>query len=356
LGVSMDGPVGVRASFEDSLTGTNPTIKELALSFTFGDYLLETGLLKLSWGVGDASHVVDVVNPFDYSNGLTGDIESLKQATPMVHLVKYFDNSSLEAVLNLGFVPGAMATTGRWSLLPASFAATTFSAPDTKTLSYLQGGTRYRLQSDILDFGLIYYTGFWPQAGYTNIALPSLSSADIVYTRYNLFGYEASKLVGNFTFFTEGGYFLSEDTDGTIAELYNSRLEYLGGVSYTDPVTQTFLSATYQGHYSLQFDKTSVSPFDVEKLQADNGKAYGNIINLAFDMPFMRELLKLTLGMTYQLETKGYMMLGSLTYTVKDNLEAYAKAFVYGSVDGTSSMFNTWKDNDYIQVGMKAWF
>lgn len=356
LGISLDGPVGVRASFEENLLGTSPTIKELALSITFADYLLESGLLKLAWGVGDASHVVDVANPYDYSNGLSDDLQSLKQATPMVRLLRYFDNSSLEAVVSLGFVAGTMATSGRWSLLPTSFSATTFTSPDTKTLSYLQGGARYRMQSDILDFALIYYTGYWPQAGYMNIALPSLATADIAYTRYNMFGFEASKLVGNFTFFAEGAYFLSDDADGTKAELYNSRLEYLGGVSYQDPVSQAFLSATYQGHYTLQFDKTSTSAFDVEALQADDGKAYGNIINLAFDMLFMRDLMKLTLGGTYQMESQGYVLLGSLTYTVRDNLEAYAKAFVYGSGDGKSSMFNTWKDNDYIQIGMKAWF
>ncbi len=393
MSLSLSGSVGVTVGlyfndqvFSEQLLNVNlladsPSFKsEAALSFdaqqnklkadtisvtSFFDWgLIEAGLLKEEWGSGDGVHVVDVLNAFDYSKGLSDDIFSMKRAEFMVTSTIYKDQSSLQLYMKPTFTPGlaSMEESGdRWSLLPqlpAGYSPLTINTPKTDSLEYAQFGARGRTSIGGADLGLLYYNGHMAQPGFSPV---SATAVDIVYTPYQLIGAETTYILGQFTFMAEGGYMLSKDTAGTDATLYNSKWVYLGGVSYLEPTSQLYVALMYNGHYIQNFDQVEINAtpptgFDVDMSQAFDNKAYGNTLTLAMEMPLFRERVNVRLGATYQIETEGYALLPSIGWQVSDDLRLECKAVVYGSFGSKDSLFKTWDDNDYLTIGITHFF
>ncbi|HOE85220.1 MAG TPA: hypothetical protein PLK91_08410, partial [Sphaerochaeta sp.] len=96
---------------------------------------------------------------------------------------------------------------------------------------------------------------------------------------------------------------------------------------------------------------------DVDYLASFNGKAYQNNFTLAMEYPFMQEKLKARVAGTFQLESLGFAVMGSLTYDLDDAVEVFAKTTVYGTFDeDRTGLYNTWKKNSQVQLGVRAWF
>jgi len=50
-------------------------------------------------------------------------------------------------------------------------------------------------------------------------------------------------------------------------------------------------------------------------------------------------------------------VMGSLTYDLDDAVEVFAKTTVYGTFDeDRTGLYNTWKKNSQVQLGVRAWF
>ncbi|MBI9094976.1 MAG: hypothetical protein JEY71_08860 [Sphaerochaeta sp.] len=321
---------------------------------------IKAGLLKEEWGSGDGVHVVDVLNAFDYSKGISDDIFSMKRAEFMVTSTIYKDQSSLQLYLKPTYTPGlaSMEKTGdRWSLLPANFSTLTINdPPKTDSLEYVQFGARGRTSIGGADLGLLYYKGHMAQPGFKPEAATPPNYIDTVYTPYQLFGSEATYILGQFTFMAELGYMLSKDTKGTDPTLYNSKWVYLGGVSYLEPTSQLYLSIMYNGHFIEHYALFKNNPLDVDYGQAFDNKAYGNTLTFAMEMPLFRERVHVRLGSTYQIETEGFALLPSLRWQVSDDLKLECKAVIYGTLGSKASLFKTWEDNDYLTIGMTHYF
>lgn len=379
VGVYFDDQVFSEQLLRLNLLADNPSFtSEAALSFDaqagkvsadtisitlFFDWgLIQAGLLKEEWGSGDGVHVVDVLNAFDYSKGLSDDLFSMKKAEFMLTSTIYKNQSSLQLYLKPTFTPGFvnMDKDDRWSLRPAGTPLTTsFTVPKTDASEYAQFGARGRTSIGSTDLGLLYYKGHMEQPGFKP---DTTSPGDMiyVYTPYQFFGVETTYILGQFTLMAEGGYMLSKDKEGTDATLYNSKWVYLGGVSYLEPTSQVYVALMYNGHYIEHFDEiqtnAATAPYylDVDAKQTFNNKAYGNTLTLAFEMPLFRERVNVRLGATYQIETEGYALLPSLRWNVSDDLHLVCKAVVYGGTK--DSLFRTWDDNDYLSVGITHYF
>nr|WP_321261686.1 hypothetical protein [uncultured Sphaerochaeta sp.] len=360
--------LGLSVDYEDEAYRTKATLaydamtnilsaEHLSISLYWGNQTLATGWMTHPWGSASLSHVVDVLNAQDLSKGIIDDLEAMKQRELMLSLTTYWDRSSLDIVLKPGFLPTSLENTGIWSLIPAQFASVTLQEEETESLEKFGGGARYRIQSSAIDLGLLYFNGYWPQSGYTNITYdPStfaITGADTIHTRYQLIGLESSSLFGPFTLALEGGFFLSEDTEGSEAGLYNSKWAYLAELSYTHSASGTFLAVAYQGYYVLHFPS---SPMDVDVLSSYGGKAYANTIIAAAEAKFFREKLTCRVAGTYQVESTGYLLLASATYALRDNLSCFLKTTWYGSIETKESIYHTWDANDSLQIGLKAWF
>lgn len=327
--------------------------QELSLSLFFGQTTLKAGLMRHSWGTADTAHVVDIVNGRDLRNGIVDDLELMKRPDWMLTLSTYFENGALDLVVKPGFNPSNISMDGKYSMIPSSLipAGTPINKPDTHNIKNTSAGARYRFLFDPVDIGVIYYTGYFHDPGFST----SLAGIDLLYTRYHFMGLASSYFLEPFTLAVEGGMFFSEDKDGTDIGLYNSKAVYLAELSYTNPNNSLFVALNYQGQYVFNFVDSDTT--DVDYLASFNGKAYQNNFTLAVEYPFMREKMKARVAGTFQLESLGYAVMGSLTYDLDDAVEVFAKTTVYGTFDeDRTGLYNTWKENSQVQLGVRAWF
>jgi hypothetical protein len=178
------------------------SIDEAYLRAFYGDFNIEGGLRKLTWGKADTLGPLDVINPLDYTDlSNMADVQSIKLARPLLHASYGFGNfSKVEGVFVPWFEGARFSQDGRWAPLqvtkmagniegkirsdmtammggmPPAFAPLLAAIPnpiegipaidqgdilpDTSTLEYVQGGIRFTTTIGPSDFGLQYYTGF----------------------------------------------------------------------------------------------------------------------------------------------------------------------------------------------------
>jgi hypothetical protein len=366
-----------RAFAEVSYDSTQKSLEaqEISLSLFLGPVTLKAGLMRHSWGTADTAHVVDIVNGRDLRRGIVDDLELMKHPDWMLTLTTYGENSAFDMVVKPGFNPSLVAMdNSRFSMLDegmlAEIAAGNIDIPEfpsTHNLSDISIGARYRFIFDPIDVGFMYYYGFFHDPGFS-IKMKFTPSYDLVpdniesiqYTRYQLIGIASSYFFSPFTLAVEGGMFLSEDKDGTDFGLYNSKLVYLAELSYTNPNNSFFIALNYQGQMVLNYYPVPdpADPYlDVDLAASFNQVPYQNNFTLAMEYPFMRERMKVRVAATYQMESMGFMALGSLTYDLDDAVEVFAKSTLYGTFDKERmGLYNTWKENSQIQVGVRAWF
>ncbi len=373
-----------RAVAEISYDSTLQSLEaqELSLSLFFGQTTLKAGLMRHSWGIADTAHVVDIVNGRDLRKGIVDDLELMKRPDWMLTLTTYVENGAVDLVVKPGFNPSYVPMDGRYSMVDsmkdsmktmiAQGVLDGFLNPpsidiediniktDTHNIKNISAGARYRFLFDPVDIGVMYYTGYFHDPGFmaslSGVSPPfDLTGIDLLYTRYHFMGFASSYFLEPFTFALEGGVFLSEDKDGTDTSLYNSKAAYLAELSYTNPNNSFFAALNYQGQYVFNF--VDSDPLDVDNLASFNGKAYQNNFTLAMEYPFMQEKLKARVAGTFQLESLGFAVMGSLAYDLDDAVEVFAKTTIYGTFDeDRTGLYNTWKENSQIQLGVRAWF
>ncbi|NCC63360.1 MAG: hypothetical protein EOM15_01730 [Spirochaetia bacterium] len=329
----------------------------LSLSLFLGSVHLKGGIFTHPWGSATLMHSVDILNAQDLRNGILDDLEAMKRPEAMISLSFYGETGTLDLILKPGFTPTYLQKEGRYALLPAQFATATLQEMNTNTLKNIGGGARYTIRHRWLDIGLLYFNGYNPQPGFENIVFDPNTFAptgvDLIYTRYELFGIQSNMVKGPWNLALEGGFFLSEDREGTDLGRYNSKWTYLAEISYTDEKTNAFYALAYQGHYILAFPS---NPLAVDMMASYGGKPYANTVAMAFEIPLKREKVTLRLGGTYQIESKGYVLLGSVAYAISDDIELFTKGTLYGSASNIDSLYKSWKDNDSLTIGLKAWF
>lgn len=391
--------------------------KILSISTFFEGGHVEAGLLKKEWGSGDGVHVVDVLNAPDYRNGISDDPLEMKMSEPMIVASARFKDTTVEAVYKPMLIPMVAATPdsgSRWMMpnpmesiapqaiglltntllgvkpnhylvsnnkLPVilnNFVVEEPSPDELSTLNNSQWGARVKTILGPVDVGIIYYNGFYTspsfEMDFASLAL-SLEEIDqndklneflsnptkikLEFTRAQLFGAEATVVVGPLTFMLEGGFWLSEDYKGHKPARYNNKAVYLAGVGFTIPKTSAYMSFTYNGEYIMNFpDGSNFMDADyLQSLVSSNGKAYMNTLTAAFELPLARERVNLRLAGTYQIETKGYLVMPSVSWSVVDELLVKAAGRFYGTFDDSiGSMFSEWKDNSTLTVGISYLF
>lgn len=340
-------------------------IEELYLKTYFPFGYLEGGYIKTEWGKGDGDHVIDPLNPLDNSKGIHLDLNKMKSSEILARFGFYlWEFGLLELVYKPFFTPMEFDYTGRWKVFDRSILPghENIVLPDTHTLRYGQAATRATFTAGALDLGLMYYYGFMTETGYKITS--TLTGADpgnpahytpqanIAYTRAHLFGMEAAWALGLFTMRAELGYWLTEDLNGNAAELYNNRLVYLGGLDFTIPKINLFLSAQLKGSYVFHFDGLAIS--DADMMASFSDTAYSNTILSTVELPFLQDKMKLRLSGLLQIETVGYMVAFSYYWTILDDLELSVSTKIFGG--SNDSAYQRWDKNDSISMAMKYFF
>ncbi|MHB9291945.1 hypothetical protein Holit_01033 [Hollandina sp. SP2] len=155
-------------------------IDDAYLRIYAGDFDIEGGLRKLTWGKADRAGPLDVINPLDYSDlsrfiDNLNDAMTLKIARPLVHISWSIGSfSKLEGVFVPYYEGYRFAESGRWtpaqienlaaqlSNLPGGITVAENKA-DISTLDYAQAGLRFTTTIGSSDFGIQYYYGRLPR-------------------------------------------------------------------------------------------------------------------------------------------------------------------------------------------------
>ncbi|MDD3366233.1 MAG: hypothetical protein PHS67_03100 [Sphaerochaetaceae bacterium] len=362
----------------------------LSITTYFEGGRIEVGRLKKEWGSGDGVHVVDVLNAPDYRNGIVDDTLAMKVAEPMLLTTALVKGTTFEIAFKPMLIPmlSEEDPNGRWFMLskeqqtkmatmlgaPADPLRVDLQTPDKEDLAKLskaQYGARVTRTMGPFDLGLIYYNGYYYEPGYdfsayvpgnpyASPATPPSGTIKIDFTRAQLFGAEATFITGPLTFMAEGGFWLSEDMKGTEMGKYNNKWVYLAGVGLLVPGTSTYATLTYNGHYIMDYDDGPLAALNADNMQAAQssaGKRYMNTLTAAMEIPLARDTVVIRLAGTYQIETHGYALLPSVTWNITDDLVFKANARVFGSIGGgKESIFETWKDNDALKLGISYLF
>ena len=161
----------------------------------------------------------------------------------------------------------------------------------------------------------------------------------------------------------EGGFILSEDFKNEDPAKYSTKAVAVAELSYTEPKTSFFASVAYQGQYIFGDMEPSVDQTTLDiTIPVDyiasflNDNSYSSSVAVAFEMPLMRERLKVRMAATYGIENRSLVALGSLSYEINDSLSVYARGAYYDGFGDKQSLFKNWENNSSITIGMNAWF
>jgi hypothetical protein len=279
-GSHADGVINLklRPDFEDP--SRILSLDEAYVRAFFGNFTVEGGLRKLTWGKADSLGPLDVINPLDYSDlTVMSDLQAIKIARPLIRLsygIGAF--TRIEGVFVPWFEGHRFARSGRWTpaqvtdlqnavsgqLMPQ--IASHFTSPaaisppsidpaqisvDTSTLEYAQGGLRFTTTVGSSDIGVQYYSGFFPRPAVIlkeqsvrelvykiatagsdpgrNAILAGLNPRDlfdIAYTRYHQIGVDYARVIAGFNLRGELAANLTEDLKGDNGLVYNPSLAW----------------------------------------------------------------------------------------------------------------------------------
>jgi hypothetical protein len=357
----------VNADNLDSEITKEDLVNELFLRSFFSFGYLDLGLFKTEWGKGDGIHVLDPLNPLDQSNGISSDINEMKRSELMVKMNLYVGNNGmLELVYKPYFHPieTAPLATDRWNVKDLSVLPNMQTPPDTESPAYSQTAVRLTTALGIFDLGGMYYYGYMTEPGYkftTTLTGPDpynpadyTTTTDLTFTRAQLLGLETAWALGPFTFRAEGGYWLTEDSKGEEAHLYNNRAVWLAGFDIMIPGTQFFLSIQEFGSYVLNFDNSDSADVDLGKSYKDN--ALSNTLLAALEGSLYQDKMKIRLAGLYLFEANGYMILPTYTWKIEDDLELSISGQIFGGDDEGPNPYYAWDDNDNISCSLKYIF
>ncbi|MDR1108752.1 MAG: hypothetical protein LBL19_06930 [Spirochaetaceae bacterium] len=269
LGTNADGHINLnlRPVFDGAASPIE--IDEAYVRAYFGPLCVEGGLRKLTWGrTADTLGPLDVINPLDYRE-LTRitDIQRRKIARPLVHASYGFgDFSKLEAVFIPWFEGHRFADEGRWAPLRAVelrdqmsrgaidwlyassppglpketielaiidyvYPPIILTPPDTRILSYAQGGLRFTTTWASSDWGVQYYFGRLPRPavifeGLKDFWHSYMMTPLVAYTPYHQIGVDYAGSLAGFKVRAEFAAHITKDLSGDDGAVHNPFLAW----------------------------------------------------------------------------------------------------------------------------------
>ncbi len=394
-------------------------IDELTLESYFGNFVVQTGKMKVVWGKGDKLHAVDNFNANNYTDFLIPDYIDRRLAEPMVRVlynvpkdVGPFSSSRFEFVWTPFMTADRYASSGKWvpaqvkslksqltsiagsQIVKAGATAATaatsgseealFQAqalytamlsnssgladnlyPDTNQLKYMQAGARFTTTTGSLDWGVSYYAGRNKKASF------DYSKVDSFVTTYLTTGEadDDDKFI-DYDFLQVFGLEAAK-TFGA----YNFRLE--GAYNLTkdtagdDPTVQnnsvawvagfdrdlplSELNVNVQGQGKYILNHDKIN--DNGSLDTENG-TYENDIKLVVNVSdsWNHGKVKPEVSAVYGFQHFDLIVMPKITWYVSDGLEFSAKGLYMTSYKSDRTEFEGWSNNGFVQLGAKYTF
>jgi hypothetical protein len=325
------------------------SIDEGYLQAYFGDFELEGGLRKLTWGKADSMGPLDVINPYDYSNLTTlTDSMEMKVAQPLIHgSYRVGSFSKIEAVILPWFSPHRFAAEGRWAQ-SASLLPITEPDPDVlSTLDYFQAGARFTTTIGSADLGAQYFYGRMYQPA-TKVVFISFvpSGIAIDYNRYHQIGVDYAQVLAGFNLRVELAANITEDLSGDDGGIYNPSIAWSLGF---DRDLVWGINLNLQCNESIRLMDDEVQVFDTEA----GSDITSTLITASLSKKFLRDELEVKTAAVWDIENGAALIMPGIVWTSDDVAVEFSGGIFAGNDEG---LFGQFQDNSFIRVGLKYTF
>jgi len=322
----------------------------------YDKFNLAAGFMKVVWGKGDDVHVIDVLNPMDYTDFINPDYIERKAAEKMVKLDLLFGaQSQLELVYEPVFTPDTIPTAGIWTPYEVQLLYSTLEDmkldpresivyPDTNRLDYSQLALRLSGVLGRFDLGAMYYYGFLREPSIDLTRLLTDNKVYISYDRVHVFGVEAACVSLGFNLRGEAGYYLTEDTAGDDPLVHNNRFGYVIGFDKNLPLSNLNLNMQVYGTCILK--KGGIKAQDIE--YDDEGKYTDTILVTSVTDSYRHGKILPEISFIYGIERGDYMIRPKLDLILRDDVKL---TFLYSLFEGKRcTNFGQFRDNDFLQA------
>ncbi|WP_147612922.1 hypothetical protein [Treponema pectinovorum] len=311
-----------------------------------------------------------------YDNG-AGDANAGAKLTALITnnattLAKYgLDTSTPFTIMNTATTAitkyVAATETAYLTALSASSNVASNLYPDTASLKYGQAGLRSTFTLGHFDLGFNYYYGHYKQPSSDSTKVASyvtkvLSGATITeddkflcYDRLQVFGVEMATVLWKFNLRGEGAYYLTKDTAGDDSSVHNNSIQWVFGFDMDLPVSNVNLNVQTQGKYVLNNKKIkdSANVNDVDYNSDDKYTSNKLIVDITDS--YLHENIKLDLKGIYEVETKDFVIMPSVTFKTVDDFSVTASGMLI-KTDNVNSDFYNFRRNSFAQISCKYLF
>ncbi|AEF84020.1 conserved hypothetical protein [Treponema primitia ZAS-2] len=350
-GANVKGAINLNVNPPDeTFTFGSVTLDEAYLQTWFGDFEIEGGLRKLTWGKADSMGPLDVINPYDYRSFTNiADSMEIKLAQPMIHASYHAGSfSKIEAVLLPWFSPHRFAESGRWAQSSTSpLPVTRPSNDELNTLKYAQAGARFTTTIGPADIGAQYFYGrmYQPAAAITFTgAIPAGIALD--YNRYHQIGLDYAQVIAGFNVRAEAATNLTGDLDGDDGAVYNPTIAWSLGFD-RDLFWGINLNLQCNESIHLMNDEVSDDPLlDIEA----GSELTSTRISAILSKKFLRDELEVRATGICGIETKDFLIVpGGIYWTIQDVQLELAAGIFGGDKNGQLGQYH---GNSFVKVGL----
>lgn len=335
---------------------------EAYIRLFYDRFNLTAGFIKVVWGKGDDVHVIDVLNPMDYSDFINPDYIERKVAEKMVKLdVPFVPQGQLELVYEPVFTPDTIPTTGIWTPYEVQRLYSTLKDmgldpqeniiyPDTNRLDYSQLALRFSGVVGRYDLGAMYYYGFLREPTIDMSRALTSKEVYISYDRVHVFGIEAACVLLGFNLRGEAGYYLTEDTVGDDPLVHNNRFGYVVGFDRDLHLSNLNLNMQLYGTCILK--KSGIEAQDIE--YDEKGKYTDSILVTSISDRYRHGKVMPEISFIYGVERGDYMIRPKLELILRDDVKL---TFLYSVFEGKRvTNFGQFRDNDFLQASFTCAF
>ena len=382
--IRLDG----RRGFDDS----RDVVEEAWVRLYANRFTLQVGSFKTVWGSGDGVHVVDVLNPFDYTDFVNPrDYIDRKLAHPMaLFTIPTGREAALQLALSPTFAPDRIPLEGPWA--PAEVVAlrselaglnalpgidlnageqdqlvrALFAKYDAagRRLDHTQLGARFTARGAGVDYGLTYHWGFFPTPWIDQSAVIAAATAydasgaidndtlaaAVRFNRRHLVGVDASAAVGALTLRAEAAYLLSEDFAGSDPSVQNHRVTWMAGADRSLGFSNAALNVQLQGEAILRSNRIAQpipgAPVDIDVDPQGDYRRHTVVARLSDR--WRNDRVRPELVLIHLWEEEAGAVRPAVEFRLRDDVELIVRgSLFYG---GRDTQFGRFRDDGFVEV------
>ncbi len=387
-GRNVDAEINLKFDMETLKDYQEDILDEFTIRGYFGKLKLEAGKMKVVWGKGDKLHVLDNFNADDYTDFIIPDYLDRRISTPMFRAVYSFDKNDLrlEGIWTPFMESDRFASEGIW--LPSAYSqlestvtevvsnqamksvsSLDFSGlikafqfdqdslyPNTRKLKYTQAGLRLTGTIGSFDLGASYYYGHYKQVS-ANLSRTILESElpSLDYDMKQTFGLEAATVIWRFNLRGEAAYNLTEDVKGDDPWTHNNSIAWLFGFDIDLPISNINVNIQETGEVILNNRKIKNSVFSYFDVDYDSKGYTNDKIVLDITDSWLNDKIVPEILFLWGIERGDFVLQPKIEYRPNGYLSLALSGLWIYCIDKESEFYD-WRNNSFINVGIKCMF